>query len=333
MKGRLRLKRWRRGLPAALLGLGLGLGVASCSNGPPALGASFTPTAATASGDYTLPLDSVPTSDGKTFYFTAMSNNGTDMGVFRVDAAGGAATPVFVGAPFASPFGIAISSDDSTLYIADSAAGHDPNDPAGDSKSGALYTLPVGGGTPTVVAETVGLRPRGVEVSKKDNNDVVYFTGTGTDGRAAVFKLEGGLQTVAAGDPLTDPGGVAISRTNQVYVTNTAQGDSGLSSVYQVDSGTPTEIAGGIRVGYPAGISISQDGKTLLVSGQDATLGTATVYRINVDTREVSSVNAGLENNPDAGGLHRARNSDVFSWCGVTVGTGGSGLVYRIEFK
>ncbi len=333
MKGRLCLKRWRSRLPVAVLGLGLSLGVASCSNGPPALGANFTPAAATTAGDYTLPLDSVPTSDGKTFYFTAMSNNGSDMGVYRVDAAGGAATAVFVGAPLVSPFGIAISSDDGTLYIADSGAGHDPNDPAGDSKSGAVFSLPVGGGTPTALPETQGLRPRGVEVTRQDNNDVVWFTGTGSDGRASVFKLAGGLQTVAAGDPLTDPGGVAISRSGQVYVTNTAQGDSGLSSVYQVDSGTPTEIASGIRVGYPAGITTSQDGKTLLVSGQDATLGTAAVYRINVDTREVSSINAGLENNPDAGGLHRAKNADVFSWCGVTVGTGGSGIVYRIEFK
>ena len=89
MTGRLCLKRWRSRLPVAVLGLGLSLGVASCSNGPPALGANFTPAAATTAGDYTLPLDSVPTSDGKTFYFTAMSNNGSDMGVYRVDAAGG----------------------------------------------------------------------------------------------------------------------------------------------------------------------------------------------------------------------------------------------------
>lgn len=332
MTGRLCLKRWHRGLPGAVLGLGLGLGVASCSNGPPPLGANFTPAAATTSGDYTLPLDSVPSSDGKTFYFTASSTSGMGMGVYRVDAAGGAATALFVGAPLVSPFGIAISSDDGTLYIADSAAGHDPNDPAGDSKSGALYTLPVGGGTPTAMPETVGLRPRGVEVARQDNSDVVYFTGTASDGRAAVFKLAGGLQTVAAGDPLTDPGGIAVSRTNQVYVTNTAASTSGLSSVYQVESGTPSEIASGIRVGYPAGISVSQDGKTLLISGQDATLGTATVYRLNVDTKELTSTNSGLENNSDAGGLHRAKNSDVFSWCGVTVGSG-VGIVYRIEFK
>ena len=69
-----------------------------------------------------------------------------------------------------------------------------------------------------------------------------------------------------------------------------------------------------------------------MVSGQDATLGTSTVYRINVETRELTSINQGLENNPDAGGLHRARNADVFSWCGVTVGTGGSGTVFRISF-
>ena len=330
MTGRLFLESRGRSLALAALGLSLGLGLSACSGGPPPLGANFTPSAATTSGDYQLPLDSVPSSDGKTFYFTAMGSGG--MGVFRVDAAGGAATPLFVGAPLVSPFGIAISSDDATLYIADSAAGHDPNDPMGDAKSGAVYSLPTAGGTPTALGETVGLRPRGVEVARQDSSDVVYFTGTGSDGRPGVFKLAGGVQTLVAGDPLTDPGGVAVSRSGAVYVTNTQAAQSGLSSVFQVDSGSASEIASGIKVGYPAGIAISQDGKTLLVSGQDATLGTSTVYRINVETRELTSINQGLENNPDAGGLHRARNADVFSWCGVTVGTDGSGTVFRISF-
>lgn len=330
MTGRLCLGSRRRSLTLAAVGLFVGLGLSACSSGPPPLGANFTPSAATTSGDYQLPLDSVPTSDGKTFYFTAMGSGG--MGVFRVDAAGGAATPVFVGAPLVSPFGIAISGDDNTLYIADSAAGHDPNDPMGDAKSGALYSLPAAGGTPTAVAETVGLRPRGVEVAQQDNADVVYFTGTTADGKPGVFKLAGGLQTLASGDPLTDPGGITISRSGAVYVANTAAAQNGLSSVFQIDGGSANEIVSGIKVGYPAGISISQDGKTLLVSGQDAVLGTSTVYRVNVDTREVTTINQGLENNPDAGGLHRARSADVFSWCGVTVGTGGSGTVYRISF-
>ena len=48
-------------------------------------------------------------------------------------------------------------------------------------------------------------------------------------------------------------------------------------------------------------------------------------------TGEVSSADAGIADNTDAGGLHRARNADLFSWADLTAG--GRGTVYRIEFK
>ena len=37
------------------------------------------------------------------------------------------------------------------------------------------------------------------------------------------------------------------------------------------------------------------------------------------------------QNHNDAGGVHRASKTDVFSWCGTTAGTGGQGTVYRVE--
>src|ERR1700688_2048105 len=55
----------------------------------------------TQSGNFHDPLDSTPTMDATTIYFTATGPHGP--GVFRVPAAGGAVTEVFAGKPFVTP--------------------------------------------------------------------------------------------------------------------------------------------------------------------------------------------------------------------------------------
>src|SRR5690348_4526374 len=57
----------------------------------------------------TAPVDATPDPAGKEVYFLATNGDGT--GVFRVGVAGGAVTPVHLGAPFVEPRGISISSD------------------------------------------------------------------------------------------------------------------------------------------------------------------------------------------------------------------------------
>src|SRR5690349_13311667 len=64
---------------------------------------------ATQSGDYSSPLDSTPDPEGTNIYFTATGPKG--QGVFKVPAAGGAASEVFTGAPFVAPRGIYMSAD------------------------------------------------------------------------------------------------------------------------------------------------------------------------------------------------------------------------------
>ena len=78
-------------------------------------------TIATQSGDFHTSLDSTPDIDGTTIYFTASSSHSA--GVFRVPASGGPVTSVFVGSPFVTPRGIAISPDGKQLYVTDGAAG------------------------------------------------------------------------------------------------------------------------------------------------------------------------------------------------------------------
>ncbi|MFO0576691.1 MAG: hypothetical protein U1A78_22015 [Polyangia bacterium] len=291
---------------------------------------------ATQGGGFMRPLDTVPSSDGSQFYFTAMGSQG--MGVYKVASGGGMATALAIGAPLVSPFGITISADDKTLFIADAAAGYDPNDPspaAGADLVGAIFTLATSGGTPAVLAGTAGTRPRAVELGSDAGADTLFFSGQGaTDGKPGVFKIPaagGAASVVFSGDPLTDPGGVAVARDGTVYVANTTSAMDGTASIYRIKDGAATLVAGDLRSGYPAGIALSHNGGTLLVSGRDRTLGTDVVYRIALDTNTVSQFAMGIADNTDAGGLHRARSADVFSWADLTAG--GTGLVYRISFK
>lgn len=327
---------WMRAVPAAALTLGLGsvaLAGSGCSKDPPPLGGEASLTPSTTSGNYRLPLDSVPSSDGSTFYFTAMGQNG--MGVFSVPAAGGQATELTSGGPLVSPFGIAISSDDKTLYIADAAAGYDPNDPAGADKIGLVLSLPTGGGVPSPIASTAGYKPRGIEVARMGDSDTIYFSGrSAVDDSPGVFSLGSdgsGLASVLAGGPLADPSGIAVARDGAIYVANALSPQDGTADIFALSGGAASLVVGGLRAGYPTGLAVSQDGKTLLLSGQDRDLGTSVVYRVDVATKTVAQTNVGIENNTDSGGLHRARSADMFSWCGVTAGAGG--IVYRVEFK
>jgi hypothetical protein len=75
-----------------------------------------------------------------------------------------------------------------------------------------------------------------------------------------------------------------------------------------------TEVAGELRFNYPAGIALVQDESALLVSGLDRSMGTSTVFRIELATGEIATFNKGIENNTDSAGLRRARNADIYAW-------------------
>src|SRR4051812_34132842 len=68
----------------------------------------------TLSGDFSGPLDSIPSLDTNTIYFTASSSKGP--GVFQVPTAGGAATTIAAGAPFVKPMGLTLSPDGKQLF-------------------------------------------------------------------------------------------------------------------------------------------------------------------------------------------------------------------------
>lgn len=268
-----------------------------------------------------MPVDATPSPDGKDIYFIAFSSRLDEDGIraervpaiYKVSAAGGAApAKLFEGAPLMSPFGITISDDGKTLFIADSSA-----DGGGESdrSDGRVFSMSADGGTPSALAGTENITPAGVEAAGAS----LYVTGR-KDGQPGLFKtgIGGGAVTaVVAGAPFMDPGGVAVGRDGVAYVVDTGSAVSGqaLASVVRVTPDGKTEIIlDGISVGHPAGIALVQDESAILVSGLDNAQGTDRVFRIELGSRSVRQLQGTIGDFYESAGLHRARFADVFAW-------------------
>jgi sugar lactone lactonase YvrE len=275
---------------------------------------------ATTSGNFMQPRDSVPSSDGTIFYFTATTSAGQPA-VFKVPAAGGQATVVASGAPLVSPNSLAISSDDQTLFVTDSGGGNQ------------IFTVPTGGGSASPLSGTSGTFPVGIEVGQS-GGDLIYFTGRDvSSGKPGVFSIRptGGTPSlVVEGAPLTTPGGVTVTSTGGLYVVNTPAQGQITGCIYQVSGGAASQFACGLHFGNPSGITLNLAQTTLLVSGGDDT-GHDLVYTIALSTKAVATAADGISQNTNGGGVHRARNADIYSWADLTAG--GLGTVYRIELK
>jgi sugar lactone lactonase YvrE len=289
----------------------------------PALGDAMVESAeiATQSGQFQAPLDSTPDPDATTIYFTATSPKGP--GVFRVPAAGGVATELAAGAPLVAPVGIAISSDGRQLYIADPQASQ-------------IFVLPVGGGAPSALRGTEGTAPRGMDVVSEGGQDMLYFTGRAPgDGQPAVLKRpaagEGAPTIVVKGAPLVEPDGITATHAGVLFVADRSAAGGGFGSVFKVDGAAVTKIVDRAHLGDPAGIALTKDESVLLISALQPDRASDQVLLINLSTLQTGSITKGIAENQQAGGVHRARNSNIFSWADRSVR--GSGGVYRIGTK
>jgi sugar lactone lactonase YvrE len=192
--------------------------------------------------------------------------------------------------------------------------------------------VPAAGGTPTVLSGTADHAPRGLALVKEEGVDQIYFTGRNpADGEPGVFKVAasgGTVQGLVKGAPFSDPNGIAVTRDGTLYIVDTAAGDltAGSAQVIKVADNTATVFHEGLKVGFPAGIALSQDDSTALISAMDPVRGTDVVVRLNLAENKEELFNTGIEAFEEAAGLHRAANAEVYAWCDSTAN--GSGTVY-----
>lgn len=282
-----------------------------------------------------MPVDATPSPDGSQIYFIAFSSRADAdnlkmervPAIYKVAATGGAPTKLFEGEPLQSPFGITISDDGQTLFIADSSADGNAESERSD---GRVFSMLAAGGSPTALAGTEGITPAGVEALGPS----LYITGR-KDGMAGLFKTGtsgGGVSAVAVGGPFSDPGGVAVARDGVAYVIDTGSAVNGqaLGSVVKVMPDGKTEIIlEGLSVGHPAGIALVNDDSAIIVSALDPAEGTDRVFRVELGARSVRQLSATIGQFYESAGLHRARNVDVFAWADSHAN--GTGTVYVLK--
>jgi hypothetical protein len=287
---------------------------------------------------FSSPLDATLSPDGKTAYFIAVlpevSSETSQQpmpersGIFMMPIGSTEAPTVLAsGDPLASPLNLDISSDGKTLYIADAAAGQ------GEGDLGSLLTLDVSGGTLTPVEASAGYRPRGVIVVNQDWRDQVYFTGNDpADGLPGVFKLDtktNEVLEVSKSDLFVDPSGIVVADNGDVFVADTQTGGR-LANVIQIPKEKEAmALIPNIKLGYPAGISISKDQQILIVSALDPVTSKDTVIRWDLKEGSMSTFNSGIDQFEESAGLHRAKDVESYVWADSRAN--GGGTVYVIN--
>lgn len=323
--------RWRSVVtsPGAALVLALAAG---CSKDAPrgsgTAGGNLTTATAVANGSsFSSPFDAAPSPDGNTVYFTGI-DPATGAAIFKVPAAGGTptvlasgcATPAcdaFVGAPF----GLAVASDGSKVFVAD------PAYVGGASDSGAIFSVPSGGGSQTVLSETSGYAPRFVTVGRVGGSDNLYFIGNDKDGTPSIFKdANGAVTTVLKGG---DPQAVAVSGNGTVYYVD----QNGTVQKLAAGGTAGTALGAGasnLALSYPVGLALSHDESSLLVPVIDPAKSTQAIARIDSASGVATLLGLNLPaTNSEGGGFHKAANADVYSF--VDSGAGSTGTIYVLK--
>lgn len=174
----------------------------------------------------------------------------------------------------------------------------------------------------SVIPGTEGFHVRAVDYPAADVG-YLYFTGEDPDsGTIGVFKVDqdGGTPELVASGMGSVPTGLVVAEDGTVY--SAADG-----SLYEGG----TEIASGLTLGQPAGLALTPDESTVMVSAVGD--GHSEAVLVNRTDRSVSIFDDVISENVGSGGLHRAQQDPtLYAWCGVTAGTTGGGVVYRISF-
>jgi hypothetical protein len=103
-------------------------------------------------------------------------------------------------------------------------------------------------------------------------------------------------------------------------------GAGGRARVLRVHDGKAESWLDQLGVGFPAGITLTLDARTVLISGVDPETRHDVVSFANAETRAVSRLTKTVGAFSEAAGLHRAHDKDVFAWADTAANA--SGTVY-----
>jgi hypothetical protein len=274
------------------------------------------------------PLDATPSPQGDVVYYTAFrqGDDGEDVpGIYTVaaDGSGGIQT-LAEGSPLLAPVGISVSLDGTQLFIADAASG--------TTTRGAILTLPTAGGSASPLGGSEGYAPAGLTIAKVKDQEYLYFTGHAPDsGAAGLFRIAANGGAAEAASPegtFDDPSGVTVSASGDAYVVETGA-DEAASRVVRIRDGVATNVVTDIGIGFPAGITLTHDEGTLLVSGLDPATKHDVVYFVDVASGKQSRLTQTVGAFAEAAGLHRAHDADVFAWADSEANT--TGTVYVLK--
>lgn len=255
------------------------------------------------------PLDATPDAAGRTIYFLTHQAGGRAL--LRVEDGAPVELAAGLGAAARS---LAIAGDGSALAVAD----------------GGLERVATADGARGRIAEAEDFDVRGVDVVREGGVETIFFTGVDpADGEVGVFRapLAGGaVEVVSKGFGAADLDGLARAADGTLYVSDL------MGALWRARTGeAPEAVLTDIRVGDPAGVALTRDESTLLISSlSDA--GASQV--VLLDTAALTTGvfdGGGIGENRASGGVHRARDVDVFAWADVTAGA--HGTVYRVEFE
>ncbi len=279
-------------------------------------------------------LDAVPSASGNTVYFLARDGMGAPQ-VFRASA--GSQTPSVVpvsGVTLVAPTAIAISNNDSRLFVADQAANRASTGVGNDQ--GAVLSISAEGGSATVVEIGPALRrPRALAIhGTPEQLTIVGESETGAPMVVRVPAAGGTPTTLIMGSPMVHPTGIAVANDGTIYIAD-AQGFSAtLGTIWRVPAtgGAPVAVYRRAMMATPTGIALSRDERRLLLSARDPETGPGYLLWVGVDgSSPQSPAIFGPTMSPlrEPVGLRRARNADVYA-IADDVATGSSGVSFGL---
>ena len=308
--------------------------IAACKDTtePPPPVTNYDPAPAATGTNFWSPFDAAPSPMAETIYFTALTAEGP--AILKVAAANGTPSVLHAGAPLSTPFGVMPDTTNTNVFVTDTGSEGMVADEEADTTVGRIFKLSAGGGTPQSLTAAEGTSPRSLDIVSSGGSDLIYFTGRDATTRVpAIFSMDtngGSLTTIASGEPLSDPSGIAVAADGTIYVADVA-GQNNDAAILRIKSGAIEVYKTGLAVGYPAGVALTLDEKALFVSGLKRDEGTAVVHVIDLATGEVAPFDKNIGQNQNSAGVHRAHQTDAFAWADKS-GTQGQpgGTVYFI---